>query len=693
MVGCGDRRGRAPNAAFAGDEAQLIGAGAGCRVAVPDQQQVTAVLLVANGRAPIGVRTRRERSRSHTPRRGIGWRNGHCRPGRAVPSRREDVAIAIHESDHPLCRRRVGSAGHHLDACAHVGAGRFGIAKGIVAVRVEQTIAEGVVVVVINTHASSRDRILARLARQRHVRAIHPAGVGAAAYVGRARGQRIDDAHVLQHLRAGIVGVEREVQLLARRGVSQIDRLAQHRHEGEVRGQVVLTGGQGDVELADGGEIAARQVRVIRVHLDAVVARPQGGEQIGPVRAAAGSRRQHAVQIQIDGNVGQRRLACVIDAIAVAIDKDLVANGARLHPPETKVGVVVGSAEVGNGLWIGGRYLERSGAEVGQQRWIGGSHVGGIVEALGQAGEAVQAVGVCDGGGYQCVSRGIDDTVAVGVLVKGDGHAGDADVSAGIEDAVVGDVFEDLVADDARAHRLVAKVGREVLLVGGQVDGMAVVERAVGIAGLGGARQRRAVVDFHHIGACQQAGEEVVAVGVGGGGGQQGHAVSCVELDGDAGDAFFTRILHAIAVPVAPDRVADLAAAHGDAGQRAGGQGHTVLGHHVAVAVAARRGCRRNLGLELDGKLFLCLNGSRDREDGLAGIGGVDRRGHQRAVDGDHRRKSGVIGKKVGQEFAHGDRAGGGASADVSDQHVVDHRAARRDTAGAHRLRGHQEGI
>ena len=527
LVVGGQRRGGAPGAAHTRGKAQLVvDAGRGRRVVVPDHHQIAAALLIGHSRAPVDVRVGREIGGGQAALRAVGGRHGQRRPGCPVPDGAGDLRPGMGEGNYPLSGRRAGGAGCHLDARAHVGADQWG-GEVIVAVRVEQAIEEGVVVVVVDPHARGRHRVLSRLARQRHIRAKDASGVGAAAHVGDAGRQRVDDAHILQQVEAGEEGAQREVQLLARRGIGQVDRLAQHRNEGEVGRQEVLAGAKRNVVLRDGREVTARQIRVAGVHHHLVVARSQVAEQVQPVRPAAGAAHQHAVQVEVDRDARQRRVARIEDAVGVVVKKDLVADGAGRDPPEAEVGVVVGPRQVGDGLRIGRRCLEGN-AEVGDEDGVGWIHVGNIVEALGQAGEAVDAAGARGRCGHQRIDARRDHAVAVGILVETHGYAKDAGVSARIEDAVVGHVLEDLVANDAGPARPVAPVRAEEDLVQSQV--LAIRGRcraAIGIGGQNPAAGHAARAGVRHadgIAARQETGEDVVAVGVGYDGAGRGEA-------------------------------------------------------------------------------------------------------------------------------------------------------------------------
>ncbi len=74
---------------------------------------------------------------------------------------------------------------------------------------------------------------------------------------------------------------------------------------------------------------------------------------------------------------------------------------------------------------------------------------------------------------------GIDDAVAVGVLVQVDGDVGDARVRA-VEGPVVALVIEDRVADGAGAAGLIAEVSVQALFAGRQRHLRCAVGRAFG---------------------------------------------------------------------------------------------------------------------------------------------------------------------------------------------------------------------
>ena len=134
---------------------------------------------------------------------------------------------------------------------------------------------------------------------------------------------------------------------------------------------------------------------------------------------------------------------------------------------------------------------------------------------------------------------------------------------AGVAEAIVVEVLENAAADGAGASGGVAEVSGEIFLIicdgdGGSVSGADAVE----VEGWGVAGWRRR--DPHLIGAGLETCEEVLAGGVGVGGGDESGAGGIVELDGEAGDAFFIGVLRGIAIPVAEHGIADLAATDGN---------------------------------------------------------------------------------------------------------------------------------
>jgi hypothetical protein len=191
------------------------------------------------------------------------------------------------------------------------------------------------------------------------------------------------------------------------------------------------------------------------------------------------------------------------------------------------------------------------------------------------------------GAGVGAVGAGLDDAVAVGVGVDGDGHIADAGL-AGVLHAVAVGVDPDAIAqrrvagavDDVGGRVVVvAEVGGEVFLAGAQAH------RVAGEAGVGdghrgvvlvaevGARKRArrrlrhaagqgarlpagAVLHINVVVARRQVVEQVAAVGVGE---RARHLkpVGVVEHDDDVGQARLAGVLKAVAVLVDPDVVAD----------------------------------------------------------------------------------------------------------------------------------------
>ena len=119
-----------------------------------------------------------------------------------------------------------------------------------------------------------------------------------------------------------------------------------------------------------------------------------------------------------------------------------------------------------------------------------------------------------------------------------------------------------------------------------------------------------------------QAGELVEAVGVGGLRLQRraaGRAGAGVQLHRHPRQAFILRVLEAVAVPIAEEGVADGAAAHVHAGQRAGNQVDAALADAVGVAVVARGDAGRDQRVERQDQAFAGVDDRRHAEDRLRG--------------------------------------------------------------------------
>jgi hypothetical protein len=185
-----------------------------------------------------------------------------------------------------------------------------------------------------------------------------------------------------------------------------------------------------------------------------------------------------------------------------------------------------------------------------------GHHLHLVVAGIDVA-EQVVAARVGRGGGHHGAGR----------VEQLDGHALDAGF-ARVLDAVVVHVLPHPVTDGSLLVE--ARIPRQVVFAGDQRggDGLAGgrVEVAVGrvVAALI-LRADEVAGRRHHLGsviARGQVAEQVVAVGVGGSG--RDHGTGAVEqLHGNAGQAGFTCVLHAVGVGVEPHLVAVRSGAHG----------------------------------------------------------------------------------------------------------------------------------
>ncbi len=170
------------------------------------------------------------------------------------------------------------------------------------------------------------------------------------------------------------------------------------------------------------------------------------------------------------------------------------------------------------------------------------------VGAVGQVGEAVVAVGVGGGGG---------NDVAAGVI-QHHGHTGEAAGFAANQRAVGVAVVPDRATDGVRAGGVaVAEVLEQVNSTSGDRHRGGAVAAAVRVdrvaqAGVG----QRTGLYLDDIGGRGQPAEEVLAVFVGGGDGNQGGAICSKQLDQHAFQAF-AGVKRAAGVAIQEDRIAD----------------------------------------------------------------------------------------------------------------------------------------
>ena len=334
------------------------------------------------------------------------------------------------------------------------------------------------------------------------------------------------------------------------------------------RGQRDLAGGAG-IEIgvgtaaarragAGGGQcVAGWQGRFIELH--AIRARLQAGELVVAVGVGGGHGARHGVAVgveQSDAYTSGAGFAFADQAVTVLVEPDEFADRRWTVQAGVDVEVVLARGQHHGGLAIGAHVaVERAiGALAGSGEYIAGRRryrhrIGARID-----GEAVLAAVVGGHAGHH---------VAVGVL-QVDDHAVDARF-AGVLHAVAVAVFPHAVAHGAlldyqagvQVLHAVAR-GQHHLRGDAGIDIGVGVERAVGALALGREQvvgRQRGLVELDAVGARFQVAELVVAVGVGdcragrlAGGVEQGHAHAC--------HAAFAAVLHAVAVGVVPDGVA-----------------------------------------------------------------------------------------------------------------------------------------
>ena len=260
-----------------------------------------------------------------------------------------------------------------------------------------------------------------------------------------------------------------------------------------------------------------------------------GGAQ-DTVRAGPGQDDRDTSQWYVARIVAQAVAVAVTDHAADAARAQLIAEVLARH-----VGVVNRnrSLVVERPVRVHSLYISRGGQG-------GGVHLDDVV-AVSRAREGIGAVAVGNGAGYY------HDACAV---VQAHRYA--RQPFAGVVGAAAVEIVEDRAADGEGTGPVVAKVGRQVSSAAADHAPAGVVaDHAEVVVGLDHAAGHSSRVHLDDVRAVGQAHEQVLAVGVRGGGGQQGHACAVIELHGHAGDTQLAGGLQAIAVGVVPHPVAD----------------------------------------------------------------------------------------------------------------------------------------
>ena len=252
-------------------------------------------------------------------------------------------------------------------------------------------------------------------------------------------------------------------------------------------------------------------------------------------------------------------------AVCVDIQPQPVADAGGFDQPGVHAGVGLArrqgvAAGVAAGAGVGVDQVVAADVGGAEHAAVGGHELNDVV-ARGQAGEVVVAVGVGDFVGPDLHARQVVDA---GEQAHGDaGHA----AFAGVLQPVGVEVVEDFVADaGARADHAGVHAGvglaRRQGVAAGVAAGAGVGVDQVVAADVGGAEH--AAVGGHELNdvvARGQAGEVVVAVGVGDFVGPDLHARQVVDAGeqahGDAGHAAFAGVLQPVGVEVVEDFVAD----------------------------------------------------------------------------------------------------------------------------------------
>ena len=259
----------------------------------------------------------------------------------------------------------------------------------------------------------------------------------------------------------------------------------------------------------------------------------------------------------------------------------------------------------------------------GEYRAVGADKLKNVITG-NQIGEGVVAVGIGGFGGQQRAGGVIDAGVEI------DGDAGSAGL-AGILHAVGIGVVPYAVTDRTGLRRQFDHAGvyGGVVLAGGEgvATGEAIGAR-VGVEGVAadvGCGQYGAVGsnELDDVVAGHQAGEAVVAVGIGGGAGHEcagGVIDAGVELDADPCAAGLAGILHAVGVGVVPYAVTEAGGGRG-AFDHAGVDGGVVLagGEGVAAGKAVCVGVRvEGVAGDVGGGKH-CAVGADELDDVVAG--------------------------------------------------------------------------
>ena len=444
--------------------------------------------------------------------------------------------------------------------------------------------------------AGERGRPIAGCTRRGDIAAAQHATL-ARAHKRRARRDAVRHNQVAEGQVARIARRDGVGDDLAGGRVGVVQRLAQDLDKREVGVGARLASPQRDGDQVARRRVAARNTRVGLVHIHDVLTgrQPRKGVQPGAVRGGGPQQRLARIQravavgvlVQVHRDKGDRGIPRVEHAVFILVAEDLVADGARHDAGEAKVGVEIAAAQARHGQRIARRGDPGRRAEVARD--VGVDHVHDIVQTGRQAGEQVVARWPGRRRGDQGILAGINTAVTVGVFIQIDGDASDAHITrAGVVGAVIALVLVDQVADGARAARLVAEVNGQVDLVLRQRDRARVAAGCQGIAAGQPARARRRRV--HAVRPRVEAREQVLAVQVRRGGlddAAAGRAGAGVQVQRHAGQTLVGRVLHAVAVPIAEDGVADAPAADNDAAFGTGGNLRAGLCTIVGIAVLA----------------------------------------------------------------------------------------------------------
>ena len=254
-------------------------------------------------------------------------------------------------------------------------------------------------------------------------------------------------------------------------------------------------------------------------------------------------RIDHCAEIleQLDGDAGEARLPSILEAIAVKVEPNAVAEDSFAVVAKIEVSTTLTGVQVDGGLIVG--------QPVGIRHRVVGARRQIDADGVGVGREAIEAIGAVEAG-----DKGSDDPRrAIGDRHQRVGKP----VVFRIHDAVAVLVIEHQAGE--RAGPLIAEVESAEDLVDSQIDGGLAVEGQVGVVGLDGTAGHTGGIDAHDVVATREGGESVIAVAVGGGG-LQWRTEEVQQIDGDAGHTELSRALSARAVAVEPDTAAELAA-------------------------------------------------------------------------------------------------------------------------------------